>query len=756
MSNLDAALALADAGIPVFPCQTAGMDSDGEPLRKKPCPGVMWTAQATSRRASVEAFWRRWPNAAPGVHIGKTPWFVIDCDAPKQEGQAHGIEWFRQACFEHDYDIEAIPIVKTPSGGWHCYFRRPAGVDLGNGRGSIPPKEESGIDLRGIGGYVLGPGSEIDIGRYEMLDGPEISAAPDLPPWLLEILTARRVERVIPPTPVARPSQPGTREEAYARAALEEEARVLAGTPPGARNTTLNECAFKVGTVVGAGWLSAAEARAALTAAVAGWKDPKKTLGTLERGLAAGMAHPRAALEPVEDAATAERREDLARQLDAIGADPESEVDAEPVVELADCPDALLRPPGLVGEIADWIEATSPRPVRLFAVAAALVTIGALVARQVYTGTPRTGTHLYCLLIAGTGGGKDRPQEAVGQILEAVGRSAMVRGAFSSAASLGMWLGRQPAQVQIIDEIASVLRKLNNAKSSNSEASMLEAYCSIWGRNAGDFRTDTTTMRDGEAIHRPWVSILGATTPAAFREQMKSRNVANGFLNRFLVLPRHVRGEWREDVLPADEVPADLVARCLGLMCFDDERHQFAQSALYASNITLPTMITVPTTPDADVLLRAARLQQEDMLRRSDDDPLFEIWSRSAEMIRRVALILACGRHPSSMIACRIEADDVDWATDFVTWAMDGFVEELRQNMADTQHQADMLHVLGIIRKARLITRRNLYQRLKGRYNKMTMDSILDTLKAGGSIDQRKARHGERGREAVEYVFLRG
>ncbi len=192
MGNIEAAYELAAAGIPVFPCQTDGQTSDGEPLHKKPCPGVIWPTRATTRRADIDAMWRPWPKAAPGIHLAKTPYFVIDCDAPKRDGQVHGVDWLRNICEAHEFDLTEVPIVKTPSGGWHVYFRRPAGARIGNGRGSLPPKDQCGIDVRGSGGYVLGPGAEIDTGRYELLDGPYIEHAPLPPTWLVEILSPKK------------------------------------------------------------------------------------------------------------------------------------------------------------------------------------------------------------------------------------------------------------------------------------------------------------------------------------------------------------------------------------------------------------------------------------------------------------------------------------------------------------------------------------------------------------------------------------
>ena len=76
--------------------------------------------------------------------------------------------------------------MKTPNGGLHVYFRQPNGEALGNGRGSLPP----GIDVRGAGGFVVGPGARLPDGRgWTAVAGrAPIHDAPPLPQWIEAML----------------------------------------------------------------------------------------------------------------------------------------------------------------------------------------------------------------------------------------------------------------------------------------------------------------------------------------------------------------------------------------------------------------------------------------------------------------------------------------------------------------------------------------------------------------------------------------
>jgi hypothetical protein len=88
-----------------------------------------------------------------------------------------------------------------------------------------------------------------------------------------------------------------TRERAYAQAALEGCAEELAGTPAGDRNNVLCRKCFRVGTMVGAGWIARAEVEATLFDAAACCKltdddGERQVRRTIQSGLDAGIRQP--------------------------------------------------------------------------------------------------------------------------------------------------------------------------------------------------------------------------------------------------------------------------------------------------------------------------------------------------------------------------------------------------------------------------------------------------------------------------------
>lgn len=422
-----------------------------------------------------------------------------------------------------------------------------------------------------------------------------------------------------------------------------------------------------------------------------------------------------------------------------------------------DYPDDALQVPGLIGEMADWIMATAMFPCRLFAVSAALAAVGTVIGRQCYTGVPRAGSALYWLAIAPTAGGKDRPQEAVKQMFAAAGLSHLIKTSVSSSAKLGMSLNEQPVQCQVIDEVGKVLRKFVSRNASAQEMALLDDYCSVWGKNLGSFEPEGVTTRGDTSIRQPSLTFFGATTPTNFYSQLRSAQVAGGFLNRFLVMQRHVRVPENPDVQPEDVVPPVFVEALQTLRTWQDSGIMPAPGNMADDPERPPAPYIVPMTDEAERLMIEARARAREMILASDEDPVLEVYARSAEMVKRMALVLACGRHWRNMPACRIEAQDVTFAANLVDWSMASFVDGLRQHMAENEHQANAKMVLAIIRKARRITRSDLYRRVDNRLQARDLSGILANLCEAGKIEalEEKSPDGVKGGRPKTIYALR-
>lgn len=144
---LDHALKLAAAGLRVFPIAENA---------KKPPIVDDFPATATTDEQQIRRWWAWRPRANIGISTNGMA--VIDID-PKRDGLA------ALAVLEAENGLlPATMRVRTPSGGLHLYLRADSPVA---NKVDWPLR---GIDVRGEGGYVLGPGSVIDGKRYEEIE----------------------------------------------------------------------------------------------------------------------------------------------------------------------------------------------------------------------------------------------------------------------------------------------------------------------------------------------------------------------------------------------------------------------------------------------------------------------------------------------------------------------------------------------------------------------------------------------------------
>lgn len=336
---LEAALAYAARGWPVFPCSSKTKrpliprDKDAE---GKPIPGTGGLSKATCDADQVRAWWTKWPTAAIGVATGRNGLFVIDFDPCTDEktGEVYTLEGLK-AAVEELIGVSLPPTLSVRTSGRagvHCYYRQPDddGTEIRN-RDRLPKK----VDVRGHGGYVIVPPSLMSNGkRYRWLHGNADAEPVAAPAELIAILRSPKAgaeqtdvgaqapasghPSPLPPRPAgdgARPGNPSDAEDEavrrYAAGALVNEVARARTLGQGERNKGISACALALGHFIGAGLLSKGVCLAALTEVAEMWPDVPKTVASILSGLDKG------ALDPIDvSRIRAEAREKFERNQD--------------------------------------------------------------------------------------------------------------------------------------------------------------------------------------------------------------------------------------------------------------------------------------------------------------------------------------------------------------------------------------------------------------------------------------------------------
>jgi hypothetical protein len=220
----------------VFPC----LPNDKRPAIDR------WEQRASCDPEHVaEAWGGRYADHNIGVACGPSRLTVLDLDT-------HGtlpLGWRDEPGVHDGKDVLATlaeragqpwpttMMVATPSDGWHLYYRAPARVEVRNSASKIGPL----VDVRGVGGYVVGAGSVTDAGHYEMLSDPDEPVEP-LPPWLLAL--------IFPPPPVPVHREPLRPHVASMSARLRGVVQAVLDSDPGTRNGRLHWAACRAAEMI--------------------------------------------------------------------------------------------------------------------------------------------------------------------------------------------------------------------------------------------------------------------------------------------------------------------------------------------------------------------------------------------------------------------------------------------------------------------------------------------------------------------------
>jgi hypothetical protein len=405
---------------------------------------------------------------------------------------------------------------------------------------------------------------------------------------------------------------------------------------------------------------------------------------------------------------------------------------------VGEIPAALLKVPGLVGEIADWITATAIYPQPALSLGAALAIVGTASGRHL-AGPTLSGTHLYVIVLAPSGAGKDHPRAMVGKILRAAGLGAHVGPSeFISMPGVINFIVRCPLAVCAMDEFGSFLKRINGHKASGFEGAISGMLRSAWGMSFQTLQTPEWASRQTEEISAPALSLYGVATAADFFRGLEGADIENGVLNRFLLIESERRPRQQVPTAGWETVPAGITA---GLKAIYD-RHTLNQ--LLQSKV-MPAYERLGITEGAEALRQEMIAEIQAM---EDKWPrIAPFLARAAENAIRLATILAIGCGQMT-----VEAPDMAWAREFVLWSTQRMAQGAGLYIADSETQAMANAIKRAIPLKGKMTRKNLLRKLAHKYKRREMDEVLDSLVESEEIKIYRCATGKRGRPTTWYL----
>ncbi|MFE9553685.1 bifunctional DNA primase/polymerase [Streptomyces sp. NPDC006692] len=189
------ALSAAERGLPVIPLSRTKLPAIASPHRADPRPVLCrgecglpghGVHDATTDPSAVRALFATAPWATGyGIACGRPPHHLIGIDLDTKPPAADSTAALQHLALGHLFTIPETVVVITPSGGRHIWLTGPPDAVVPNSASRLAP----GIDIRGAGGYLVGPGSLSSRGVYRLAPGTAHLGPAPCPRALLDLLT---------------------------------------------------------------------------------------------------------------------------------------------------------------------------------------------------------------------------------------------------------------------------------------------------------------------------------------------------------------------------------------------------------------------------------------------------------------------------------------------------------------------------------------------------------------------------------------
>lgn len=421
-------------------------------------------------------------------------------------------------------------------------------------------------------------------------------------------------------------------------------------------------------------------------------------------------------------------QEDIERHATEPDAQPASNTklpDPDIVDAKNGLPDDLTRPPGLVGEITNWVTASSRNPCRTLSLAASLSYVGALAGRR-YEGPTGLRTNIYVVGLAPSGFGKEHPRAAIKSLATSSNTLNKFFGGnkISSSSALRNRVKKNPSLIYMIDEFGGFIRKVTSPKSGNHEKEIAEDLLEMTGTAASVFMGADYAQNLAEPIYNPNVCISGTSTADAFWKSMGSGSIADGFLPRFIILDAGTsRPKPTDPEFEVGKPPERLINMVQDVAHPPDDKVRGALNA--SGDKSFPARKAYWG--------EGAKAEFDDfvakMYAKIESTPTeFEpIYARTAENAGRLALIVAVGCDPVNPV---ITQEVMVWARRVALISSTMLVNQAEDNVSDNDRQAEYKKVRRHIEEARKkgITRNAIARKLNGVVDRRRMGDILDQL----------------------------
>lgn len=355
----------------------------------------------------------------------------------------------------------------------------------------------------------------------------------------------------------------------------------------------------------------------------------------------------------------------------------------------------ITLPPGLMGEIAQFVYAYSTRPVPEVSLAAAIGLMAGICGRAY--NVSNTGLNQYVLLLAMTGAGKEAMAEGIDRLMSEIrmqvptSSSFIGPGEISSGSALYKYLANTSQSfVSILGEFGLRIRQLSSPNANGAEISLRRMILDLFTKSGHNRVLPASAYSKKEdssnAIPSPAFSLLGESTPERFYEVLNEEMISEGLLPRFLLI------EYKGGRVPKNTNKSN-VTPTIGLI------EKLAALAAHADSVNHANprkVINVQQTHEAEIFLSEWDKYADNKINTVEKDVLRQLWNRADLKALKLAALVAVGENffmPTISLEC------AQWAVnlvknDIATLTAKFEAGEIGGNTFELNQYKDMIRVI--------------------------------------------------------------
>jgi len=395
----------------------------------------------------------------------------------------------------------------------------------------------------------------------------------------------------------------------------------------------------------------------------------------------------------------------------------------------------LGRAPGLVGDIAAWIDETAGKRQPVFALAASLAYVSALVGRTVQ-GPCGERTNIYCIGVGPSCCGKEHARTQIKKLNQAAGVENLLGGEdVTSDAAIEMETERQKRVLYLWDEIGHMFGSIKGAQGGSHRKGiipmLMKLYTSADKRYEGKTYADRDVNKARRAIDQPCVSLYGTTVPGRLFDSMDKSQLDDGWLGRCLLFETKDNPRYDRMAARVRDIPDDLIERVRALGNAAPPMASDGSDGDIAKAITVKPKLVDWTQPALDAIIAfddiSEGMREKEARNQTGFDPL---WGRASQQATKVALIIAAGQGASV-----IGEAEIKYAISLTSLLIMDLKDAVSERVSDNDHERKRQRVLAAITSSGRagITKTDLTRRtssLKSRERNEIVNELVDDFES--------------------------